>query len=124
MGTLVVMLVVVILKRAHCFLPEIIVAGSPNFVAITNHIADESWTEITSKIDSISGFPTEACTNTKDNEEETKWCEGTSTDIAIIFQCVDQEHQQARCNELREELTCLCHEGCWVCAEDAGSGCF
>lgn len=57
-------------------------------MAITNHIRDQSRAEITSKVDCIARFPSEACTDTEDDEEETKRREITRTDISVVLECV------------------------------------
>ena len=85
--------------------PEVVVASGPDFVAVTQKVGHETWSKITGKVDSITGFPTEACTNSKDDKEQAKRCKRASTDVSVVFQSVDQEHKECAGNEFGEKLT-------------------
>lgn len=101
-------------------LPEIVVAGCPNLFAVSQQVRHQSWTKVSGKINGIAGFPTEAGTNPKNDEEQAERREVSRTDIAVIFQGVDQEHQQHTPNEFAEEHAGGGHELGWVGAEDTG----
>ena len=105
-------------RRTH---PEVVAASRPDLVTIAKHIADQARAKVTSKIDSIARFPAEASTNTEDDEEQAKRREIASSDIAIVLEGVDQEHQESASDELGEELTGLGHERRWVGAEDSST---
>ena len=79
-------------------------------MAIADHVGDQARTKVTSKVDGIAGFPVmcqfrraygicgcsnspaKASTNAKDDKEETKWCKGSSSNVSVVFQGVDEEH--------------------------------
>lgn len=100
--------------------PEVVVASAPYFMAITEEVRHQSWAEITSQVDSITGLPTEASTNTEDDEEETERCQWTSSNVSLVLECVDHEHEKPTCDEFVEEHAGACHELGRVCAENAG----
>lgn len=100
--------------------PEVVTSRSPDFVAIANHVRDESWTKVTSEVDGISGFPAEASTDSKDDEEEAEWSEWASANVSVVLKRVDQEHKEGAGDELGEELARLGHEFGGVGAENAG----
>lgn len=65
-------------------------------------------------------LPAPASANAKDDEKKAERRQRARTDITIILQSVDQEHQQGRGNELGEKLPGLRHERRRIRAEDAG----
>jgi len=89
-------------------------------VTVTDHVGDETWTEITSQVDGIAGLPSEASTDTEDDEEEAERTKVTSTDVTAVCKSVDKEHKESAGNELGEKLASLGHEWLRVCAENAG----
>lgn len=90
----------------------------------TKEVRHESRTKITSQVNGIASFPTEASTNTEDDEEKTQRCQWSSSDVTLIFQSVNQEHEQTTGDQFREKLSRLGHEWLWVGAEDSGCGGF
>lgn len=102
--------------------PEVVVSSLEDLSAVAQEIRHQSWTKVTGQVDGISGFPAEAGTDTENDEEETQRCQWARTDVALILQGVDHEHEQRAGDEFGEELTRLGHEGLWVCAEDSGRG--
>ncbi len=90
--------------------PEVVATEGPDLMAIADHVGDQARTKVTSKVDSIAGFPVmcqfkcaygicgcsnspaKASTNAKDDKKETKWCKGSSSNVSVVFQGVDEEH--------------------------------
>ena len=90
-------------------------------VAITQHITHQPWSEVSSKVDSITSLPAElhanvmlvydaitqieqgqsayACTNTKDHKEQSQWSEVASSEVTVILESVNQEHEDGAGNE-------------------------
>lgn len=66
--------------------------------------------------------PAEASTNAENDEEEAQRSERTSSNVSIVLDSVDQEHQEGTGDEFGEELTGLGHEVCRICAENACGG--
>ena len=60
----------------------------------------------------------------KYSQEETERREWTGADIAIILQCIDEEHEEGRGDEFGEKLSSFTHEFGGVCAENARCGGF
>lgn len=103
--------------------PEIVTTCGPHFMAISNHERHQSGTKVTSKVDGITSLPTEAGTNTKDEEEEAERHQVSSSNVVRVGQGEDAEHEDAAGNEFGEEHACPGHESGRVCAKDAsGSG--
>jgi hypothetical protein len=88
-------------------------------MAIPNKVGEQSWTEISSKINRIARLPSKCGANAKYQKEKHEGSEIAGAEIAVIFQGEDHEHEYRTCNELREELAGLRHEWLGVCAEDA-----
>ena len=87
-------------ERCYHWDPEVIATCAPHAMTISDHVAHQSWAEVSSKVDSIASFPAEACSNTENDEEQSKGCERTSSKISIIFQGIDEEHQECGGDEL------------------------
>lgn len=109
-------------ERSNHGHPEVIVAGSPHLRAIPDHVGNQSRTKVPGKINRIASFPTKASTNTEDDEEESKWSQLFSSDVMVVLDGIDQEHQQHRGDEFREELASGGHELLGVGAEYPGCG--
>lgn len=87
-------------------------------MTVTNHVTNQTRTKVSSEVDRVSSFPAEASADAKDDEEEAERRKVACTDISIILQGVDQEHQKGASDKLGEELTGFCHELCWIGAEN------
>ena len=91
-------------------------------MAVSNEVAEQSWTEVSRQIDSIACLPAERRTNSKNQEEEHQRSEVAGAKVRIVLQGEDHEHQHRAGDELGEELARLGHERLRVGAKDAGSG--
>ena len=54
-------------------------------MSVANHVGHQTWAKITSQVDSISGFPPEASSNTKDDKEQAKWRQVSGSNVAIVL---------------------------------------
>lgn len=99
--------------------PEVVATSRPDLMAVSQHVRDQSRAKIPSQVDGIASLPAEASANPEDHEEQTEWCEVAGTEISVVLEGVDQEHQKPTGDELGEELSRLGHERCGVGAEDA-----
>lgn len=84
--------------------------------------ARKGLTEVSSKVDSIARLPSKTSTDAENDEEQHQRCQVPSSEITVVLQCVDAEHQDCGGDELGEELAGARHEGGRVGAEDAGGG--
>jgi len=100
--------------------PEVVPTCGPYLMTISNHVRYESWTKVTGKVDRISCLPAKAGTNAEYDEEEAEWSKRTSTDVSLVLECVDHEHEKSAGDELGEKHSGLGHEFSRVSAEDAG----
>jgi hypothetical protein len=105
-------------ERRHHRNPKVIVPRRPNLVSIPKEVTHESGTKVSCKINRIASLPTKASTDAEDDEEQAQRRQVPCTDVAIILQRVDAEHENCASDEFREELAGLCHECCGVGAED------
>jgi hypothetical protein len=102
-------------------IPEVIVSSRPHLVAIPNKVGEQSWTEISGKINRIASLPSESRADPKYQKEKHEGSKIARAEIAVIFQGEDHEHEHRTRNELREELASLRHKWLGVRAEDASS---
>jgi hypothetical protein len=103
-------------------IPEVIVSSGPHLVTIPNKVGEQSWTEISGKINCIARLPSESSADAKYQKEKHEGSEIACAEIAVVFQGEDHEHEHRTCNELGEELASLRHKWLRVRAEDASSG--
>lgn len=93
-------------------------------MTVTDHVRHQARTKVTGEVDGIACLPSETSTNAKDDEEEAERRQRTSSDVSIVLQSVDQEHEQGAGDELGEEHAGSGHESRRVCAEDTSGGIF
>lgn len=92
-------------------------------MAISNHERHQSGAKVTSKVDGITSLPAEASANAKDEEEEAKRHQVSSSNVVGIGQGEDAEHEDAAGDELGEKHARPSHECSGIRAKDArGSG--
>jgi hypothetical protein len=121
--------------------PEVVPASIPHVRAISEHVRHQSRTKVSSEINRIASFPAtvqrgtalaphiqktlrsrhdlQASTNSKDDKEQSQRNKISGSKIPVVFERVDQEHQDRAGDEFGEELASLGHEGCWVGAKNA-----
>lgn len=102
--------------------PEVVVAGSPDLGAISNHGSDKSGAKISGQVDSIAGFPSKTSANGEDEEKENERSQGTSREVLVVVDGENSKLQNCRGNHLREELAGGAHEFGRVGTEDACGG--
>ena len=79
-----------------------------------------SW-EIEFKVDCVwTHLPAEAGANAEDDEEQSQRYQISRPKVAIVFESIDQEHQDRAGDEFGEKLPGFGHELGRVCAEDTG----
>ena len=93
---------------------------------VSNDVAEESRTKVSSQINGVTSFPSEARSKAKDEEEQGER-EPISpafrdTVICVILQSQDHKHKDSAGDELGEEHARFRHEGGGVRAEDARGG--
>ena len=108
--------------RAERAYPEVVSASREHFRTISKSVAHNSWAKVTGQVDSISGLPTEACTNTEDDKEQTERREVAGTNVRIVLECVNAEHEDCASDEFRKEHAGARHECRGVGAEDTSGG--
>lgn len=57
---------------------------------------------------------------TKDDKEEPQGSQGPGTDITLVLEGVNHEHQNRAGDELGEEHARPRHEWCWIGTKDTG----
>src|SRR3954453_3068694 len=72
-------------ERHAEIIPEVIVSGGPHLVAITDKVGEQSWTEISGKINCIARLPSESRTDAKYQKEKHEGSEIACAKIAVIF---------------------------------------
>jgi hypothetical protein len=102
--------------------PEVISSSRPNLVTVSKHVRNKTRTKVTGKVDSVTSLPTEAGTDAKDQEEQTKGHELSGANVVVIGHGVNAHHQDGRGNDFGEEHASAGHERSGVCAEDASGG--
>jgi hypothetical protein len=53
--------------------PEVVSTGTPHFTAISDRIRHQPRTKVTGDVDSVARLPSEAGSETEDEEEEAEW---------------------------------------------------
>lgn len=94
-------------------------------MSVSDHVRHQPRPKISSQVDGIAGFPTEAGAQSKDEEEQTErepFIRLSHADIRVVLQREDNKHQDRARNELREELARFRYEGLWVRAEYTSRG--
>lgn len=65
-------------------------------------------------------LPAEAGADAEDDEEQSQWYQISRAKVPVVFESIDQEHQDRAGDEFGEELSGFGHELGRVCAEDTG----
>lgn len=100
--------------------PEIVATGAPHVRTVTDGVGHQSGPEISSEVDGVASFPAETCTNTEDDEEQRQRYEILRTEIMVVLNRIDEEHEQCAGNNFAEEHAGSRHERRRICAEDPG----
>jgi len=100
--------------------PEVVASSLEDVGAVSERVRGHTWTKVSCKVDGVAGLPAEAGSNAENDEEQTERGQRTGADVAVVFQSVDEEHQERAGDEFREEHARPRHELGWVGAEDTG----
>lgn len=109
-------------KHPNQAYPEVVASSGEDFGAIANKVGDESRAKITSQVDGVTGFPAQASTNAKDEEEQGKGEHLASANVVVIDQGENDKLENRGGQEFGEEHASAGHEGSRICAEDTSRG--
>ena len=101
------------------YLPEVVITCTPNFRTVPDHVCEQSWTKVSSKINRIAGLPAECSTNSENEEEQHQWCQISGSKITIVLQRENDEDKYSTGDDFGEDLSCFRQERLRISVEDA-----
>lgn len=103
-------------KKAH---PEVVSTGRPDVVTVSYNVRDKTRAKVTSQVDGITRLPTEASTDSKDQEEKSKGHQVLGVSISGVGHGKNNKHQDTAGDEFGPPHLGPGKEGGRVSTEDA-----